>query len=136
MAWLAGALTGRALVSWPAGPLSVTRVVLLTCEPLLLAAWLASVGHGPSDPVVPNYRADLDIYRGGCLEGTDYGGRAAQHVYLTPGVVTVEPMHGQPLRFAETGYSWPSPGRAELGGVGVAPADSITRTTLAALGCP
>ncbi|MEQ0560737.1 hypothetical protein ABJI51_16750 [Amycolatopsis sp. NEAU-NG30] len=113
------------------------RLVLLTGAPLLLFLGLVSVGIGSSDPLTRDYHADLDAYRGGCLAGTDYGGDAFQLVTITADSVIVYPWsEGEPLRFTRTGHSWPSRERAEFGGEGVTPADDLTRTILAAHGCP
>ncbi len=108
---------------------------MLTRTPLLLALWLASIGYGQDDALAPDYVASLDSYRGGCLAGTDYRSAEVQRLSLQADTVTVVPRHGPDLRFTRTGYSWPSPGRAEIGGSGVIPADQPTRTILTALGC-
>ncbi|MEU0529161.1 hypothetical protein [Amycolatopsis tolypomycina] len=61
--------------------------------------------------------------------------RVVAALSLQTDAITVVPRRGPDLRFAITGHSWPSPGRAEICGVGVVPADQQTRTILAAFGC-
>ncbi|VVJ22665.1 Uncharacterised protein [Amycolatopsis camponoti] len=130
-----GTGVGWLLASWRRLPTGWARRYLLTGIPLLLALWLAGIGYGQGDALVPDYRASLDDYRGGCLGGTDYGRAAVRLLSLHTDTITVVPRRGPDLRFAITGYSWPSPDRAEIGDLGVVPADQPTRTILAALGC-
>ncbi|WP_460443578.1 hypothetical protein [Amycolatopsis stemonae] len=136
LAGLAGAAAGWTLASRQRRPLNPHRLVLFTSAPFLLLVWLVSVGLGPNGDFIPDYRADLEAYRGGCLAGTDYGGPAFRYVSVTSDEVIVYPRYGSPLWFRRTGHSWPSRERAELGGEGVFPADDLTRSILAARGCP
>jgi hypothetical protein len=128
--WLGGLLACRRVL-----PQGSARTFVLTGTPLLLALWLAGIGYGLDNALTPDYLASLDSYRGGCLAGTDYGSTKVQRLSLQADTITVVPRHGPPLRFTRTGYSWPSPGRAEIGDSGVIPTDQPTRTILTALGC-
>ncbi|MDS0140572.1 MULTISPECIES: hypothetical protein [unclassified Amycolatopsis] len=136
LAGLVGEAAGWALASRLRRVPDPLRLVLLTNAPLLLLVWLVSLGLGPNGSFIPDYRADLDAYRGGCLAGTDYSGSAYRYVSVTSDEVAVYPRYGNALWFRRTGHSWPSRERAELGGEGVIPADDLTRFTLAAHGCP
>jgi hypothetical protein len=134
-AGIVGAWLGELLASWRVLLHGWARALVLTGTPLLLALWLAGIGYGQDNALTPDYLASLDRYRGGCLAGTDYGSTEVQRLSLQADTITVVPRHGPPLRFTRTGYSWPSPGRAEIGDSGVEPTDQPTRAILTALGC-